>query len=171
MKYVPFNIEDAKRGIYVVNRLGMPVRIIYYDYNGGDSLIDFCTNKEIIAKYPIIALVKTGDGIESIVKYTIEGKSEFVHMPGMDLVHPELMMHFDIFDINAAKNGCKVVTRGGVDARIICYDRNDVPFHGKSKPIVALIKYPGGEHISLHYENGRKFCDGSVDTEDLLLAE
>lgn len=41
------------------------------------------------------------------------------------------------FDLQAAKNGKKVQTREGNEARIICFDRKDAV-----RPIVALVQVP-----------------------------
>ena len=55
----------------------------------------------------------------------------------------------------------KIVTRDGLNARIICTDRKDLKF-----PIVALIetKY-GGEFIQYYTKDGTYYIDDSYDTD------
>jgi hypothetical protein len=54
------------------------------------------------------------------------------------------------FNLEEAMTGSPVCTRGGDDARIICWDRKGAP------PIIALISINGGcdEGVSYHKNNG-----------------
>ncbi|MDD7755714.1 MAG: hypothetical protein PUJ51_14590, partial [Clostridiales bacterium] len=61
----------------------------------------------------------------------------------------------------------KVVTRGGLNARIICTDRKDLKF-----PIIALIESKLGEEFLQHYtKNGTAYVDNLCDADLLFLPE
>ena len=59
----------------------------------------------------------------------------------------------------------KVVTRGGLNARIICTDRKDLIY-----PIVALIETKsGGEYLQYHTKDGKYYIDAPYE-DDLFFA-
>ena len=61
----------------------------------------------------------------------------------------------------------KVVTRDGLNARIICTDRKDLKF-----PIVALIETKsGGEFLQYYTKNGTYYIDDLCDADLLFLSE
>lgn len=61
----------------------------------------------------------------------------------------------------------KVVTRDGLNARIICTDRKDLKF-----PIVALIETKlGGEFLQYYTKNGTAYVDNLCDADLLFLPE
>lgn len=61
----------------------------------------------------------------------------------------------------------KVVTRDGLNARIICTDRKDLKF-----PIVALIESKlGGEFLQYYTKNGTAYVDNLCDADLLFLPE
>lgn len=61
----------------------------------------------------------------------------------------------------------KVVTRDGLNARIICTDRKDLKF-----PIVALIETKsGGEFLQYYTKNGTAYVDNLCDADLFFLPE
>ena len=61
----------------------------------------------------------------------------------------------------------KVVTRDGLNARIICTDRKDLKF-----PIVALIETKsGGEFLQYYTKDGTYYIDDLCDADLLFLPE
>ena len=61
----------------------------------------------------------------------------------------------------------KVVTRDGLNARIICTDRKDLKF-----PIVALIETKsGGEFLQYYTKDGTYFVDDLCDADLFFLPE
>lgn len=61
----------------------------------------------------------------------------------------------------------KVVTRDGLNARIICTDRKDLKY-----PIVALIETKsGGEFLQYYTKDGTYFVDDLCDADLLFLPE
>lgn len=69
------------------------------------------------------------------------------------------------FDLEKAKNGAKVCTRDGREARIICFDMNNV------YPIVALVRdEEGGEILKLYYSDGTYLIGEEKSKWDLMLA-
>lgn len=61
----------------------------------------------------------------------------------------------------------KVVTRDGLNARIICTDRKDLKF-----PIVALIETKsGGEFLQYYTKNGTAYVDNLCDADLLFFPE
>lgn len=70
------------------------------------------------------------------------------------------------FNLTAAKAGAPVCTRGGMEARIICFDRVDLEY-----PIIALYKTELGiEHMRSFSPNGLQF-DEVVGDEDLMMRD
>lgn len=68
------------------------------------------------------------------------------------------------FDLEAAKAGAKVVTRGGQPVRIICTDKKMAMY-----PIVVLVeKYTCGEEIEVYDTEGR--CSHHESQSDLVMA-
>lgn len=71
------------------------------------------------------------------------------------------------FNLEAYKNGAKVQTRGGAEARIICTDAKDRHF-----PIVALIELvDGGEVVQSYTSDGRIYFNGEPNAIDLVIVE
>lgn len=75
----------------------------------------------------------------------------------------EKKLNLKTFDLEAAKAGKPVYTRGGHKARIICFDMICPNSQGKNYPIVALITGDNGaEEIAVYDSNGkplRRFYD------------
>lgn len=70
------------------------------------------------------------------------------------------------FDLEAAKRGAAVCTRGGIQARIICFDRIDSLY-----PIVGLCRNnDGSEFVGSYTTDGRKFCS-TTDDRDLMMRD
>lgn len=70
------------------------------------------------------------------------------------------------FDLEAAKRGAAVCTRGGQDVRIVCFDRLDSVY-----PIVGLCRNNNGsEFIEIYTSAGSKFCI-SEDGSDLMMRD
>lgn len=70
------------------------------------------------------------------------------------------------FDLAAAKAGAPVCTRGGREARIICFDRS-----GNLYPIVCLLKSENGnEYMEMFTINGRK-CFAGEGSGDLVMRD
>lgn len=71
------------------------------------------------------------------------------------------------FDLEAAKRGAAVCTRGGRNARIVCFDRVDLEY-----PILGLRKNKAGvEHIFSYTLNGFAFLEGIGGGEDLMMRD
>lgn len=69
------------------------------------------------------------------------------------------------FNLAEAKAGKKVVTRDGLPARIICYDRLDNEY-----PIVALLKMVDGEEdMNSYCLNGCFYDDHEKSEHDLFM--
>lgn len=74
------------------------------------------------------------------------------------------------FELEDAKNGAKLITRNGRQARIICYDRLTA---GRPGPVIALVKGKSGvfENIVYYNDNGQQIdhlrdLDLMIDDED-----
>ena len=72
------------------------------------------------------------------------------------------------FDLEKAKQGAKLVTRDGSDARIICYDCK-----AEAYPIAALVFSPDDneEEIVSYTKNGTYYDDGDESFYDLMIEE
>lgn len=71
------------------------------------------------------------------------------------------------FDLEAAKQGAKLVTKHGYPARVICWDRNNGIY-----PIVALMKCNNGNEIILQLTNeGRCVRDNNDYPFNLCILE
>lgn len=69
------------------------------------------------------------------------------------------------FDLEAAKNGAKLITRDGRPARIVCWDRKDEDY-----PLCALLEdKEGHEQYYSYTKNGRIYLEGE-DEFDLFMA-
>lgn len=149
-KRIPFDIERAKNGAKVVTRDGRKVRIVCCDRVG---------------KQPIIALI--GEK-ESPIFYYADGSYYGGHKESvLDLfIEQKVITIQALFDINKAKAGAKIVTRNGMPAKIIFYNRR-----GKY-PIVALIDWEGydGEIVITYTKSGEKL-EHSVSDYDLFIEE
>lgn len=66
------------------------------------------------------------------------------------------------FDLEAAKNGAKVVTRDGHAVRIICYDRKNEVY-----PIVAIVGE--NEDSVFSYSSGGRYLGSNLTDHDLDL--
>ena len=72
------------------------------------------------------------------------------------------------FDLEAWKNGAKVKTRNGHEARIICTDAKGVLCF----PIIALVKIDDIDETVLHYTpEGKVRLDTGVSNNDLVIVE
>lgn len=69
----PFNLEQAKAGASVCTRDGKPVRIVCYDFKGYKN-------------YPILALIESPVGVESILSYALNGHHSLDSEAGIDLM-------------------------------------------------------------------------------------
>lgn len=69
------------------------------------------------------------------------------------------------FDLELAKKGHPVCTRGGKRARIICFDAEDPCF-----PLIALIKDEKREVITTLDKMGRVWGGKMVSSRDLFMA-
>ena len=69
------------------------------------------------------------------------------------------------FNIELAKAGHPVCTRGGHKARIVCFDRK-AKFH----PIVALIEYSDDENVVYYTNDGTNQSLGAESQFDLMMA-
>lgn len=74
------------------------------------------------------------------------------------------------FDIEKAKQGAKLVTKEGMNARIICYDRKSEDF-----PIVAAVMDTedddSDEELVSYTKNGTYYNDGDESFYDLRIQE
>lgn len=70
------------------------------------------------------------------------------------------------FDVEAAKNGATVKTKGGKSVRIVCYDRIS------SYPILALV-FDGKAETCYHYklDGSLGYYAGITNSEDLVIIE
>lgn len=68
------------------------------------------------------------------------------------------------FDIEKAKAGAKVETRGGSPVRIVCYDKKPELF-----PILALVNYKDVEIPTVYHANGHYYSFFS--SNDLVIVE
>lgn len=66
------------------------------------------------------------------------------------------------FDLEAAKRGAAVCTRGGFPVRIICWDMK-CKSYGDMDRIVYLTDYTGDEHLSSCWLNGSYLTRGAMD--------
>lgn len=74
------------------------------------------------------------------------------------------------FNLEAAKRGDKVVTRGNAQARIVCFDAKTV-LYGTPRPLIVLIENGcGGEDVVAYGSNGNYYSDNSISTRDLMMA-
>ena len=74
------------------------------------------------------------------------------------------------FDLEAAKAGAKVIKRGGRPARIVCWDRVEIP-PLRVCPVVALVlNNDGYEEPHLYSSDGKFHSDGKPSHLDLFLA-
>ena len=69
----PFNLEQAKAGAPVCTRDGQPARIVCYAMKGHKN-------------YPILALVERSVGVESILRYALNGHHSLDYGSGIDLM-------------------------------------------------------------------------------------
>ena len=70
---------------------------------------------------------------------------------------------FKPFDLEAAKAGKPVCTRGGAKARIICFDAKSYT------PIIALVTADNGEELAFFYKTDGIFCDGENPDNDIVM--
>ena len=78
----------------------------------------------------------------------------------------EKKLNLKPFDLEAAKLGKPVCTRGGRKARIICFDANIMP---ENKNILALIRKDDGSEYVEYYTSNGKFSDSKDDINDLMM--
>lgn len=71
------------------------------------------------------------------------------------------------FDLNQAKEGKAIITRSGVPARIIAFDRYDSLYKGT---LVVLLKYKKWERI-IAYNNEGHVASALDPTLDLFMYE
>lgn len=69
----PFNLEQAKAGAPVCTRDGQPARIVCYDLKW-------------LKNYPILALIESPVGVESILSYALNGHHSLDSEAGIDLM-------------------------------------------------------------------------------------
>ena len=69
----PFNLEEAKAGAPVCTRDGWPVRIVCYDMKGHKNS-------------PILALVESPVGVESVASYRLNGHYSLDSIMDIDLM-------------------------------------------------------------------------------------
>ncbi len=74
------------------------------------------------------------------------------------------------FDLEAAKRGAAVCTRGGFPVRIICWDMK-CKSYGDMDRIVYLTDYTGDEHLSSCWLNGSYLTRGEMDKSDLMMRD
>lgn len=68
------------------------------------------------------------------------------------------------FDVEAAKKGAVIETKGGRPVRIVCYDRKD------DYPIIALVDFGTFEDYNTYSIKG-EYLHGNPNTEDLVIVE
>lgn len=164
-----FNLQEVKNGKPVCTRDGREARIICFDVKNEG--------------YPIVAAVKDEDGVEQTVTYTNDGycyidksesaddlmmrDDESIRDNSICTVQKEKVQGISVksFDFEQAKSGKPVCTRDGHDARILCFDFNNEPYH-----IVAAVSYgEGKEDLAVFTHNGRRFDDNIEDDGDLVM--
>lgn len=74
------------------------------------------------------------------------------------------------FDLEAARRGAAVCTRGGFPVRIICWDMK-CKSYGDMDRIVYLTDYTGDEHLSSCWLNGSYLTRGAMDKSDLMMRD
>lgn len=74
------------------------------------------------------------------------------------------------FDLEAAKRGAAVCTRGGFPVRIICWNMK-CKSYGDMDRIVYLTDYTGDEHLSSCWLNGSYLTSGAMDKSDLMMRD
>lgn len=68
------------------------------------------------------------------------------------------------FDLNRAKNGAKLITRDGHEARIVCYDKLG------EYPLIACIKYDDDyEDFNSYTKDGRAIDSFEDSPKDLFI--
>lgn len=71
------------------------------------------------------------------------------------------------FDIERARQGAKIITRNGLNVKIVAYDKKN-----KSHPIVALVEKTDGVELFIEYtENGCYDESGLSNNFDLFIEE
>ena len=78
----------------------------------------------------------------------------------------EKKLNLKPFDLQKAREGKPVCTRGGRKARIICFDANIMP---ENKNILALIRKDDGSEYVEYYTSNGKFSDSKDDINDLMM--
>ena len=71
------------------------------------------------------------------------------------------------FNLVEAQSGCPVITRSGIPARIIAYDRYDSLYHGN---LIVLLKYKKWERVIAYNDEGH-VASALDPTLDLFLYE
>lgn len=70
------------------------------------------------------------------------------------------------FDLDAAKNGARLVTRDGCPARIVCWDRKN-----DSRKLIALVDSKCKEDVVTLTNNGCFYSNGAPHECDLFILE
>ena len=70
------------------------------------------------------------------------------------------------FDLASYKNGAKVKTRDGHEARIICTDAKDEKY-----PIIALVKLFDNNEVVVHYTSEGKTQGVAISDSDLVIVD
>ena len=110
----------------------------------------------------LIEIKQTKEDMEDLNKIKVRDYTKVEELNVME----EKKLNLKPFDLQKAREGKPVCTRGGRKARIICFDRKD------NTQIVALIERDNHEEVlQCYFDNGRCCCDVTSDYDLMMLPE
>lgn len=153
-KIVPFDLEKAKNGAYVVTRDGRSVDI--KSFNNGDE------------DYPITVIIKhlAKNEHDEVATFTEKGVYYNLVEDNRDLFIQELEPEFQLlpFDLEKAKQGFPVITRDGHKLEIIDFD-------GKTPNYPIEAQNDKGEHYFFTINGKFSFYNPSIENpNDLFMS-
>ena len=147
----PYMLEDKKFQKYRVFHTP-------YIYNK----IDYSWQSFADPYYISLEIKQNKEDMEDLDKIKVRDYTKVEELNVME----EKKLNLKPFDLQKAREGKPVCTRGGRKARIICFDRKD------NTQIVALIERDNHEEVlQCYFDNGRCCCDVTSDYDLMMLPE